>query len=214
MEKRDVKDRDGLGFTLVELLIVISVIAVLASLLLPALAKTKETARAISCLNNLKQLEATEQLYLNDFDDWVVPYYGANDTHKAWYVIYQDAGYLSWPKDRNWLYCQSRPSIIGDLTLTWAGMALYGKSFEQGLAFTYKLATMTPARRSWPSFSDTINVSSGKQHYFYYPQSNWDITAHLRHAKAANQSFLDGSARSMRAADMKALGGAGATYNY
>jgi prepilin-type N-terminal cleavage/methylation domain-containing protein/prepilin-type processing-associated H-X9-DG protein len=55
-------------FTLVELLIVIAIIAVLASLLLPALGKAKETARAIKCCSNLKQLGVGWMSYLGDYN--------------------------------------------------------------------------------------------------------------------------------------------------
>ena len=61
------------AFTLIELLVVIAIIAILAALLLPVLGKAKKTAKNISCISNLKQLELCAHLYTLDNRDFFVP---------------------------------------------------------------------------------------------------------------------------------------------
>src|SRR3954466_1734549 len=63
------RERGGLAFTLVELLVVIGVVAILASLVLPALAKAKTRGLSIACLSNIRQLGLAWIMYSGDFED-------------------------------------------------------------------------------------------------------------------------------------------------
>ena len=60
------------AFTLIELLVVIAVIAVLMAILIPALSRAREQGKRAACLNNLKQLALSWNLYADDFDGKIV----------------------------------------------------------------------------------------------------------------------------------------------
>ncbi len=89
------------GFTLIELLVVIAIIAILAAILFPVFAQAREKARQTQCLSNIKQIGTAGQMYMQDWDEGLIPYNGAN---------YNFAELMN-PYVKNWrmFYCPSAP---------------------------------------------------------------------------------------------------------
>ena len=142
----DVKNERCSGFTLIELLVVVSIIALLVSILLPSLQKARETAKAVVCGSNQRQLGLGIMLYAQDYDDSLPPGFGYPGVDNQWlewwgimiapYIINKVEDSLYHTKNEEF-YCPTNKLHSGLIS-----------GVEQGEGFTYamprRLSTTIP----------------------------------------------------------------------
>lgn len=119
---RNDRDADGgrrRAFTLIELLVVLAIIAILASLLLPALSRARDRGQTVACLNNTRQLALAWLLYADDHNDRL-PYNLGGDASRTTVAQRTD---LNWVNNiLNW---ELDSDNTNTLSLTGAGLGVY-----------------------------------------------------------------------------------------
>jgi prepilin-type N-terminal cleavage/methylation domain-containing protein len=198
------------GFTLVEVLVVVGILAVLAAMLFPAFAAAREKGRSARCVANLKQIGAAVEMYAADYDDRYP--WGKDPADEFCPVIWQD-----FPQWQAWIpsmpclsdvldpYIRSReiwhcPSDHGFAELEDAGLPLNGQptSFAAfGTSYFYRTEVAFRGcllgSLAHPAEVNLIFDAHGRWHgrTDRYEGKRWNILYADCHVKTANRQQYD-----------------------
>lgn len=192
------------AFTLIELLVVIAIIAILASLLAPAIGRAKSRAQSGQCLSNLKQLGVATLLYAQDHNG-VVQIDAPLEPGKTWGSILSSNQNL---KATDIFVC---PVYAPHRFTNW--FCTYGvrqDPLPEYLSGDFDELLKTDLVRNPTEYLHlTDTTSRGKQGFgaqqFYYFRTD-KLEVHARHDLRANGLFLDGHVETCNRARLERLG--------
>jgi prepilin-type N-terminal cleavage/methylation domain-containing protein/prepilin-type processing-associated H-X9-DG protein len=192
------------AFTLIELLVVIAIIAILTSMLLPALSRAKASARRITCVSHLKQLALATAMYVGDNDG----YYPSSNATDKWPQAIRP-GY----DNLRLLVCPDDTSIAGAATSTasadlaprsylinaWTD---YFDSFPTNLEFEVMPESIVKHPSETILFGEKEEEHNGVLVGDFLMDlrtfNEESVLEQTRHTGGANYAFADGSVRYLR----------------
>lgn len=148
-------------FTLIELLVVIAIVSILASILLPALAKAKDTAVAATCVSNQKQCLMLMSLYGDDFDSLMPTYtkgYGLTSSWAGWAWFLNRAGLTTMKETTRELLCPQAPEYVGNpvFLLRWRTYGANRWHMAPGTTATYSQFSRTTSTTQYYIFRKIV----------------------------------------------------------
>jgi prepilin-type N-terminal cleavage/methylation domain-containing protein/prepilin-type processing-associated H-X9-DG protein len=204
------------GFTLIELLVVIAIIALLLSIIMPALKRAKEAAKRVSCLGNLEQLTLAWVMYAQENDDKVVRSQAVLDNPGAAWTGWQ---YLTQTKEEQidlikdgllYEYCSNYKAYRCPVSTEIEGLRTYcitgqwwpgGNLAPPDLVVTKLTSARSPTERS--VFKDNVGTDHDAIYNVYYDEELWRNIPNWRHSNGTVLSFADGHAEHWQWKDLK-----------
>ncbi len=180
------------AFTLIELLVVIAIIAILGSMLIPAVARGKQKARSTECMNHLRQIGLSSIIYADEHDDRLP---GSQHTTNSWvgtlqpYLAGKNLHRCPLDKNPNRFYSYGindflTPHPFGDKSLDFTKVSTFPAPSET----TFMLEMLdSPEMEGSDHFHFTDTLDGG-----YSPPAFRKQVATERHMRGSNYLYVDG----------------------